>query len=348
MALSFKTGRERDIAEIVRAKRALVVGRLLLGDLDGLERVFPDDFSTWTRQRLKQLQKQIRLQLKGKIAGFCQENFAGATESKLAELYEPLWEHGGTWRLPLAEFQKRLGVPKPGVLRGAPLHATVCISPWGLQTEFPEMHLCKDLAEAVDGLIGAQADFDRIQSERLSWNDAKRGRGKIAPVQRRILFNSRMALIAAFNLVEAFVNGLAWECLQSSRGAKLSDKERAFLAEDPRPVNLVEKLKKVPRIVTRATEGPLHDSRDPLKEFLETVKPFRDAIVHASPFSAPEKFGGYDKLEKIYLLDSRTALRGVDVVLEIIGQIHRFVGGKGQMPQWLPPRDDHKRFIVEI
>jgi hypothetical protein len=124
----------------------------------------------------------------------------------------------------------------------------------------------------------------------------------------------------------------------------LTDSERKLLAEDPRPVNLRDKIIKYPRIIKCAAEGPLHDSREPMKSFLDIVKPFRDAVLHASPFSAPEKFGGYDKLEKIYSLDAPTALQGVAVVMALIREIHQFLGGKHEMPEWMPPRDEIGRF----
>jgi hypothetical protein len=75
------------------------------------------------------------------------------------------------------------------------------------------------------------------------------------------------------------------------------------------------------------------------------VKPYRDAIVHASPFAAPEKFGGYDKLSKLYDLDLKTLRLAVDATIAVITEIHQFVSGKVTTPVWLLTRAEDGRFI---
>jgi len=86
---------------------------------------------------------------------------------------------------------------------------------------------------------------------------------------------------------------------------------------------------------------------DPLMTFKEIIKPFRDSIVHASPFSAPTRFGGYDKLSRVYELTPQTVRSTVDLTLDMIGRIHRFLGGDGNSPQWVPPRGTEGKFHVE-
>jgi putative transposase len=196
MGSTFRTGRDREIAEIVRAKRAALVGRLLLGELNRpLERIFPDSFANWPRLKLRRQRDVIRAELRGEIAKFCRRNFSGLNEHKLADLYSILWERGGKWRMPLVEFQARFGAPNDGVLRGAPLHATVCISHWGLQTEYPEHHLSMDLAEAVNSLIGARSELTAIEAGMPTWSEAKRDRQKIGSLQTRIKLDSMPAAL---------------------------------------------------------------------------------------------------------------------------------------------------------
>ena len=69
--------------------------------------------------------------------------------------------------------------------------------------------------------------------------------------------------------------------------------------------------------------------------FLDIIKPFRDSLVHPSPFSAPEKFGGYDKLRKIYDLNQDIATQAVELLIEVIEDIYGQINGTGRKPVWL-------------
>src|SRR5260370_7008308 len=96
---------------------------------------------------------------------------------------------------------------------------------------------------------------------------------------------------------------MAWAYVQTQDIQSFSKDKRNVLTEFERPVSIVTKLIKVPALTTGRDMGPLHQTRDPLKSFIETVKPYRDAIVHASHFAAPEKFAGYHNLSKLYNLN---------------------------------------------
>lgn len=344
------TGREREAAEIVRNKRAAAVGRLLLGELDGpMDPVFVEQFSGWPRKELKSEREAIRRLLRGEIDKFCRDNFQDIKPEDLARLYEPLFERGSTWYLPLSDFVRDFGRFKPGVLKGAPLHATIHISPWGLQTDFPEHHLMRDLAVSFNEAV--EIEERRLKSYRSrTWREAKeqRTRGEIADLIRRSEANQRASVLSCFNLIEAYINGLAWDYVHAHDASGLSKDNRNVLTESERPVNIIDKLVKIPRLVAERDMGTLHQTRDPLKSFIEVVKPYRDAIVHASPFAAPEKFGGYDKLRKLYDLNLPTVRRAVDITLTVIGEIHRFVGGDGDLPAWVLLRGDDGSFIIDI
>ena len=119
-----------------------------------------------------------------------------------------------------------------------------------------------------------------------------------------------------------------------------------MLTESDGPVNIVAKLIRIPALTTGRETGPLHQTRDPLKSFIEIVKPYRDAIVHASPFAAPEKFGGYDKLSKLFDLNLRTVRQAVDVTVTLIKEIHRFVDGSRDLPLWFLSRAKDGKFVV--
>jgi hypothetical protein len=69
--------------------------------------------------------------------------------------------------------------------------------------------------------------------------------------------------------------------------------------------------------------------------------------LHCAPGEAlAERFGGYDKLEKLYSLATKTVEQGVDVVFDLIQQSHQFIGGVGETPAWMLTRNDDGRIFV--
>jgi len=144
-----------------------------------------------------------------------------------------------------------------------------------------------------------------------------------------------MAIIGSFNLVEAYINGVAWEFLQTTKES-IKSKDQETLNSQARSIKIKDKLTKIPRIVKGTSQGVLHETRDPLRTFITTVKPFRDSIVHASPFTVPETFGGYDKLTKLYELDLPMVTVAVQSCIDIIATVHKFITETNDSPSWLP------------
>jgi len=180
------SGRSREAAEVVRLRRAAAVGRLMLGELKApLELIRHEDYALKPRRELKAEVTALRQSLQAELHKFCQRNFVGVNPENLADLYEDIVAHGSQYRLPLSEFIERVGQPRPGVLKGAPAHATVHLSPWGLQTEYPEMHLARDLALAYNDALDAHRDSQRHDG--VSWKRAKEQetRAILVPEPRR-------------------------------------------------------------------------------------------------------------------------------------------------------------------
>jgi len=273
---------------------------------------------------------------------FCETNFGTRDVGKLARLYEPLFQHAACLRLPLKEFAALIGQPQDGMLRGAPRHSTIVISSWGLQTEYPEMHLARDMAVAFN--LAHSLDGEIRQHEGMSWTRAKQGevRKQIADFLTRAALHKRMCVLSCFNLIEAYINGVAWDFTESHDISGLSKNKQDVLKSGPS--SLLDKVVRVPEIVTGQSPGPLTLDKDPLKSLKDIIKPFRDSIVHASPFSAPDRFGGYDKLSRVYELTLETTRSAVDLTVDVIRRIYRFLGGDGDRPPWLPPRDTDGRF----
>ena len=70
------------------------------------------------------------------------------TEVKLESLYLEVKRRRDP-EMPLSEFETKFAALKEKTLNGAPLHFTVVISLWGLQTMFPEDMFSSDIIEAV-------------------------------------------------------------------------------------------------------------------------------------------------------------------------------------------------------
>lgn len=338
-----KRGRDREISEVVKYLRAAQVGRIFLGDADGeMSPVYPDMMKDWTRRQIRSERERIREYLRGEVKKFANKNFPNLDPLKLAELYEPLWRSGGKLRMPLKDFKEFVGVTREGLFRGAPLHATVHISAcWGLQTEFPEAHLIKDLAVLYNDLL--ELDETLTEQKELNCRQMKDTpvRADIAEASRRAGTYRRMCLLACFNLIEAYVNGLLWEYAQIHNISSLSKEKQRMIEEADGSV--VKRIINIPEIIS-GKPTPFSKTKAPLSVFVDTIKPYRDAVVHASPFSAPKKFGGYDKLQKIYELSSETVAHAIDITEQIIGAIHRATGGKTELPTWFIGRDEDGRF----
>jgi hypothetical protein len=66
------------------------------------------------------------------------------------------------------------------------------------------------------------------------------------------------------------------------------------------------------------------------------LKPFRDSLVHPSPFSAPERFGGYDKLRLFYRIDDDTVMSTADLLVHIIKKVYQHIYPDIQtLPEWI-------------
>jgi hypothetical protein len=338
--------RQEEALQIVELRRAASIGRLMLGELHKpLEEISTEEYKDMPRKRLKALLAHLKDTIKPELKKFCAANFEDTNTLRLASLYQDLIDHGSQLRMPYTEFRDRVGTPRQNRLKGAPLHATICISPWGLQTEFPEMHLMRDMAIAFNKAMESQRFIDSLGQ--IAWSEAKETetRATVAESLSMFKFSGRMCLLSAFNLLEAYINGLSWEFTETRDSTLLSKGNQSLLRGEKG--SLIERLVKVPAIIASRETGPFHRDQDPVSGLSDIIKPFRDSVVHASPFSKPDRFGGYEKLDKIYSLDLEVVQRGVQLTLQAITDIHVFLGGTASGPIWLATRDSNGFFIVE-
>jgi len=327
-------GREKEAAKIRRANLASSVGRLMLGEISNWEEFFQVEtmyLESLPRKVLKSGKKDVQERLSKEIRQFCNNNFRGMTESKLAQLYDEVKARRGV-ECPLKEFEEKYAQIKPEKMRGRPRHSTVVISLWGLQFKFPEDYLAKDIVQALSLARSADAELKKFQG--ATHHTAVEKKEEIASLLQKLEYASRSCVLVCFNLIEAYLNGLAWEFSYDTKAmSKLSDKERQLI-QDTGNTSLRNKIIRYPEILSGRSLWD--ENREPVRTFLNDFKPFRDSLVHPSPFSAPEKFGGYDKLKMIYLVDFKTAFWGTQLSYKLIICVHNHLNQiKKGYPEWL-------------
>lgn len=331
--MSLNTGRKKDANRIRRANRAAAVGRLMLGELNSWHSFLEADaidLEAMPRRRLKVGKADVKTRLSPEIANFCSRNFQGMTERKLSLLYEKIEAFLGL-EMPLLKFEKQFASVKREVLKGQPKHLTVTISLWGLQFLYPEAEITKDLIEALEIADESQAELNKYEVK--SHVKLTQDRDQIKMLTRRKSFAVRSAVTSCFNLIEAYLNGLAWDFVATHGIANLSNRRKKLL-EDSTSISIRDKLYKYPEALTGK---PLWDESDEeLEGFISTLKPFRDSLMHPSPFSAPVRFGGYDKLRLFYRVDYDTSALAAKLTVNLIKRInHHIYGNDTEFPYWI-------------
>lgn len=330
--MNISSGRDREASTIRQANRAASVGRLMLGEIRHWDEFLGADqveLTTLPRRQLKSGKADVKRRLSTELEKFCQTNFIGMTQKRLSEMYEVIKAFRGM-EMTLLEFESRFAPVRKEVLRGNPAHLTVSVSLWGLQFRIPEEELAKDIMEAVD--FAAVAQEQLMQFESSPHAELRRNRSKIGLLLRQKVFAARSGVIACFNLMEAYLNGIAWDYFRTANTDGLSNRSKKLL-DDSASASIREKLQKYPEII--AGTSPWNTADTDLSQFLDVVKPFRDSLVHPSPFAAPEKFGGYDKLRLLYRTDKQTADLAAYTTANLVLRIQKHIKPELALPPWM-------------
>ncbi len=322
-------GRDKEINAITRANKACAVGNLMCGKYDSWQQfleVDTNDLSEFPRRNLKAGYKDVLKNVNKEIRKFCSKNFLEYDIDKLVELFELIKTNRG-FEIPLNEFQNRFFKFKKGVIPGIPLHATVVISLWGLQFKFPEDYLSKDVKESLKLLQKAEGNLKKHKDSHMT--AVKMQKEKIASVIQSQSYAVRTCILSCFNLLEAYLNGLGWEYFHNSNNLSLSKNDHKILKGNE---SIKKRLIKIPQIISGRT---LWDENNELIQEFINLKQFRDSIVHPSPFDAPERFGGYDKLKNIYRADAKLATKVFGLTCSLVNKIHEHLyDDKIRPPKW--------------
>lgn len=329
------TGRDKEALAIQIADKASALGRLMLGEFDSWEdylKPATTDYASLPRRQLKAGHADVRKRLHKEIDAFFSRNFVGLSNDKILALYEEIVSSRG-FEAPLTEFEEKYGKVKREVLKGNPAHSTVSVTLWGLKFLFPEDLLSKDILSA---LVLMNESRDRLKTyESEQHRSLKNKTDEFLPYIRRVEFTQRAIVLSCFNLMEAYLNGLAWDYCQSNDLALLSNRKVKLLS-DASTASIRDKLTKYPAIIAGRDDVAI----DGVNDFLDIIKPFRDSLVHPSPFSAPEKFGGYQKLRKLYELDYHVSIMAVASTVLVIKSIFHLIEDSDESPKWLNEIED--------
>lgn len=320
--MAIKRQRNVEAQKIHQANRAAAVGRLMLGELSNWEEflsVETTNYLSLPRRQLKSGVKDIQNRLSQAILNFCQSNFENMNVEGLSKLFEEIKVHRGL-EITCKDFERKYSAFRGHVLNGLPVHSTVVFCLDGMKFKFPEDYLTKDLSCSLKGLMSTQEKKNKA----------------IEDIRFEELY-FRSSVITSFNLLEAYLNGISWDFLYKAPPEDLSSKKRKLL-EGFHGVSTREKLKKYPAIIAGSELFGEEDSD--VVALLDIMRPFRDALVHPSPFTMPEKFGGHNKAELFYRVNSDTAFLVARLTCKIIKRINSHIGSDAR-PVWLAELDDY-------
>lgn len=328
-------GREKEAIQIFKAQIESAVGQLFLGKFnkwDDFFDVITIDFLSLPRKNLKSGSRDVKSRLSKETKKFFQKNFHNSSFEKIRSLCHEIAKNQG-FEIPLNQFEDKYFSMRAEVLKGTPRHATLVISLWGLKFQFPEDEFVKDITQCLDLLRTVSIELDNFKN--AGFEDIRNKQNQVSDLSRTKNFCTRSCILSCFNLVEAYLNGIAWEYVENNPSLEGLSKTKERLIRDTSQASLREKIIKYPNIISGR---PIwKENHHLVRKFLETNKPFRDSLVHPSPFSVPEKFGGYDKLKILYRLDLKEAKETVETTFSIISNIHKHLYPDSDIPQWLIP-----------
>lgn len=333
------TGREKEAILIKKAQVESAVGQLFLGKFNKWDDFFDGitiDLLNLPRKKLKSGSRDVKSRLSKETKKFFEKNFNNSSFEKIHSLCHEIAKNHG-FEIPLKEFEDKYFSIRTNVLKGTPRHATVAISLWGLNFQFPEDEFVKDITQSINLLETVSKELANFKTS--DFGDIRDKQKQVSDLCRTKNFCCRSCILSCFNLVEAYLNGIAWEYVENNPCLEGLSKTKEKLIKDTSQASLRDKIVKYPNIISGRS---LWEENHPhVKKFLGINKPFRDSLVHPSPFSVPEKFGGYDKLKILYRLDLKEAKETVETTFSIISKIHTHLHQAPDIPQWLAPLKVH-------
>lgn len=193
-----------------------------------------------------------------------------------------------------------------------------------------EAVMYEDMCLAVNELVemGAPAQQDRMHR------------------RKRRMWLARSVVLSAYYFVEAYLNGLAVECLHSPP-AHLSSSDRTCLEEYDRSANkerllkFRDKLLKYPRIIKGEMHPPFQENNDAdVAALLGVHRALRDSIVHPSHrYDDENVWFGDSKVGRMINTNAEAAIECAECSIRLVRKIERYVQESDKFISWLRDRD---------
>jgi len=169
---------------------------------------------------------------------------------------------------------------------------------------------------------------------------------------KRLLALNRAAAKAAFNFLEGYINGLAYDVLLTR---ETNSKEKEILSEwdnelgRQRPQSLRQKLLRYPRIALELEHDPIDENRcDEMSRILKLEQQVRHSLIHPSPRPSRTE-GDIERELEFRSLSIETVGKLCDDVIQLVFIINKMLQGKfGNVEYWLYSRGDQGSFDENI
>jgi hypothetical protein len=162
----------------------------------------------------------------------------------------------------------------------------------------------------------------------------------------------RATLIAAFNLLESYLNGIAFDYYLENK-SKLSEENIEKLTEKKkdgksRYLSLRDKIINYPRIILSAVH-PIFDETNCIeaKRIIQIAKEYRDSIVHPSPYCMAVE-DTPNKIDKFYGLTGEDTLQFICDVISIIKKIDKTIHPDHSRLSWIFDLGEDGLFSDEV
>lgn len=278
--MSGSIGREKLVEQAARLKKAWLICVAMFGlrqlqprpDRDVLSIA---DYAGWNRRSLLVEVDALEQDLANLL------NRIVSTSGRRRELHRAArwlavrfdrWQQSGAGVCAIAtmcEFETEIGPLRAEHKLERPAYAEMLLQGWnGLALRHPEYHLARDLGLLVD----LHDDAHNLLAN-LSPTD-----GLVPTATENQQSLARAAILACFNLLEAFCNGLARDWLMRSTEGDQATRRRLEDMDSPLRTRLVAVVR-----VLAGDRCQLDVNREPMLRLFGEIKVHRDSFVHCEP-----------------------------------------------------------------
>jgi hypothetical protein len=328
------TGHDRLVRSALQLKKACLMAALLAGHKLTEDEAMIPAYARWTRRRLQQHVVDLEADLGDALGVILAEpprRVSARVTNWLTARFEE-WAAAGFGLLVVSttqEFEENVGGLRATAVLDVPPYAQVLLQP-GIDVAFrhPEYMLSRDLSLLYD--------LFRDAEELLASVDWNRPPQWAPAASENALALGRATVQCCFNLLEAFVNGLARAHAMMTPNL---DKELAASLHDTQSP-LRRRIIRIPSLI-RGESPKLDINRPPFSILFGDIKMHRDSYVHCEP-GPMESQRGYVKEEMFHDAFAPVVGSAFDSTCEIIRLVWHHVHSRGG-PAWLHDREENGR-----